>query len=249
MLPGGFSLSQTFPVGDVLMRGSYVAVDFDNLTAAIVKVGQVLTGGTTTAPRVSKKNNFCAGDTVMVVGDESKIGTIQSIDRSNLAYDTITFDSAITGLAEGDYLQEAALVARTAVVSATAASGATSISIAKGSNIVAGTYLDASKNKVVVSAVATSAADKDVLTVSATSAKIDAGTILTEETASLYQPAHVANAVLGADTEIRKHGLATLDAAWSAMVIKSIAAPFPASWLADNSPCLATNHNILFINQ
>lgn len=249
MLPGGFSLVQTFPVGDVLIRGAFLSVDFDNMTAAVVKVGQVLTGGTTQAPRVSKKNNFCVGDTVMVVGDASKVGTIESIDRSNLAYDVITLTSAITDLAAGDYLQEAVLVKRTAVVIADASSSGTSVSIAKGSNIATGTYLDSNNNKVTVSAINQTAADKDVLTTGSLTAGITANTTLTEEIASLYQPAYVANAVLGADTEIRKHGLATLDAAWSAMVLKTIAAPFPESWLADNSPCLATNHNILFVNQ
>ena len=66
---------------------------------------------------------------------------------------------------------------------------------------------------------------------------------------STYSPAHVANMVLGTDYESRKQGIGTLDVAWSAMVLKDICSPFPASWLADNSPCMATNHNILFIKQ
>lgn len=249
MLPGGFTPVQTFPVGDVIIRGAFIAVDFDAMKAAIVKIGKVLTGGTTQAPRVSKKNNFCVGDTVMVLGNETVSTTVKAIDRSNASYDVITLDEAVTGLAAGDFIQEAVKVARTATVSALAAANATSVSIAKGSDLVAGTYVDEADNDVVVSAVTKTAADKDVLTVSALTAKLDPDTVLTEKTPSRVVPAYVANAVLGADLEIRKNGIATIDAAWSAMLLKAIASPFPESWLADNSPCLATNHNILFINQ
>lgn len=172
MLPGGFGMKQTFPVGEVIQRGSFVAVDFDTMTAAIVKVGKVLAGGTESAARVSKKNNFCVGDTVMKVGDSTST-TVKSIDRSNAEYDVIELDAEIDGLAENDFLQEA------------------------------------------------------------------------ESNA----PKYVANAMLGADLEIRKSGLPTIDAAYGCIVLKSVCTPFPASWLATNSYCLATNHNIMFINQ
>lgn len=176
MLPGGFSMKQTFPVGEVIERGAFVAVDYSDMSAAIVKVGKVLTGGTTTAARVSKKNNFCVGDTVMKIGAETST-TIKSIDRSNAEYDVVTFAAAITELAEGDFVQEA------------------------------------------------------------------------DSSGGANKAKYVANAVLGVDLEIKKSGLPTIDAAYGAVLLKDVCSPFPASWLAENGYCLATNHNILFIKQ
>lgn len=178
MLPGGFTPKQEFPVGDVVKRGALVAVDFDAMTAAIIKVGQVVEGGTTAKPRVSKRNNFAAGDLVMKVGKTDLAVTVKSVDRSNSDYDVLTLSAALTSLASGDYIQEA---------------------VADGE--------------------------------------------------SAYKAAYVANAVLGNDFESRASGLPTLDVAWSAMVLKDVCTPFPSDWLTENSPCLATNHNILFIKQ
>lgn len=177
MLPGGFTPLQTFPVGDVVKRGALVAVNFDDMTAAIIKVGQVVEGGTTSKPRVSKRNNFAAGDLVYKVGDTSAAVTVSSVDRSNSEYDVLTLSKALTGLAKGDFIQEA---------------------VADG---------------------------------------------------EAYKAAYVANAILGNDFESRASGLPTFDVAWSAMVLKDVCTPFPSDWLTDNSPCLATNHNILFIKQ
>lgn len=178
MLPGGFKPTQDIPVGEVVRRSSFVAVDFDNMTAALVKVGKVLNGGTTSKPRVSKHNNFYAGDTVMKVGTTNLSVTVKSVNRSNPEYDELELSAALTGLASGDFIQEA---------------------VADGE--------------------------------------------------SAYKPAYVANMVLGTDFESRKSGLPTFDVAWSAMILKDVAAPFPASWLPENSPCLATNHHLMFIKQ
>lgn len=185
MLPGGFALKQTFNVGDVIQRGAFVAVDFDAMSAAIVKVAKVLSGGTTSKPRVSKKNNFVIGDVLMKLGVGTSSPYIKGIDRSNSEYDVLELSAAITGLAEGDFLQEAT------------------------EYVAAGTDTEA----------------------------VEAA------------PKYVANMMLGADLEIKKSGLPTIDAAYDCIVLKSVCTPFPASWLTDNSPCLATNHNILFINQ
>lgn len=179
MLPGGFQPVQTIPVGEVVQRGAFIHVDFDAMSAAIVKVGKVLDGGTTSKPRVSKRNNFFAGDTVMKVGKTDTAVTVKSVDRSNSDYDVVELSTAITGLAKDDFIQEA----------------------------------------------------------------------VKDDDASTYSPAYVANMVLGTDFISRAHGIATFDVAWSAMVLKDICTPFPASWLADNSPCMANNHNILFIKQ
>lgn len=178
MLPGGFAPVQSIPVGEVVKRGALVAANFDDMTAALVKVGQVVEGGTTAKPRVSKRNNFYAGDTVMKVGKTDLAVTVKSVDRSNPDYDVLELSAALTSLAKGDYIQEA---------------------VKDGDNA--------------------------------------------------YKAAYVANTVLGNDFESRASGLPTFDVAWSAMVLKDVCAPFPKEWLADNSPCLATNHNILFIKQ
>lgn len=175
MLPGGFAPKQTIPVGEVIQRGAFVFVNFDDMTAALVKVCQVVAGGTTSAPRVSKKNNIYAGDVLMKVGATAASVTVKSVDRSNSEYDVIEFSKALTGLAAGDYLQEA---------------------VADG---------------------------------------------------EAFKPAYEANAVLGADFEMRKSGLPTFDVAYSAIVLKDVCTPFPADWL--NGFTLATNANILFIKQ
>lgn len=106
MLPGGFKPLQDFPVGTLLKRGTLVHVDTDTLSAAIVKVAKVVDGGTTKAPRVQKGNNYTVGDTIMKLGTTST-ATISAIDTTNEGYDTLTLSAAITGLAGGDFLQEA----------------------------------------------------------------------------------------------------------------------------------------------
>ena len=107
MLPGGFSMKNTFPVGSVIRKSSPIYVDFATMSAAVVKVGKVLTGGTTTAPRVSKGHNFVVGDLVMKIGATGKAVTVSSIDKTNSVYDVITFSAALTGVAAGDFVQEA----------------------------------------------------------------------------------------------------------------------------------------------
>jgi hypothetical protein len=106
VLPGGFKPKQTFSIGTILKRGSLVQVDFSDLSAAVIKVGTVITGGTTTKPRVSKDNYFEVGDSVIKSG-ETTAKTISAIDRSNAEYDVITLNSALTGLTAGDFLVEA----------------------------------------------------------------------------------------------------------------------------------------------
>ena len=106
VLPGGFALAQTFAAGTLLKRGTLVNVDTSLMRAGIVKVGKVLNGGTTTAPRVSKDNYLMAGDTVMKVGSDIT-STVASVDRSNEDYDVVTLTTAMSGLEEGNYIQEA----------------------------------------------------------------------------------------------------------------------------------------------
>ena len=105
MLPGGFKPKQTFPVGTVLRRGIPIQVNFEEMSAGVVKIAKVLTGGTTSAPRVSKGHLFALGDKVQKVGD-TKSTTVSKIDTSNADYDVITLAAEITGLTDGDSIQE-----------------------------------------------------------------------------------------------------------------------------------------------
>lgn len=106
VLPGGFNLAQTFPDGTFIKRGAFVEVNFDNMSAAIVKIAKVVTGGTTAAPRVSKDSNFVVGDTIMVVGG-STTKTITAIDKSNDDFDVLTLNSALTGATADAFVTEA----------------------------------------------------------------------------------------------------------------------------------------------
>ena len=105
ILPGGFKPKQTFPVGTVLRRGLPIQVDFEEMSAGVVKIAKVLDGGTTTDARVGKGHLFAVGDKVKKRGTATST-TVSKIDTSNADYDVITFAAAITGLAAGDSIQE-----------------------------------------------------------------------------------------------------------------------------------------------
>lgn len=105
ILPGGFKPKQTFPVGTVLRRGLPIQVDFDEMSAGVVKIAKVLDGGTTTDARVSKGHLFAVGDKVQKLGTATST-TVSKIDTSNADYDVLTFAAAISGLAAGDSIQE-----------------------------------------------------------------------------------------------------------------------------------------------
>lgn len=107
VLPGGFKPKNTLTKGMTILRGAPLYVDFDNMEAAVIKVVKVLSGGTTTKPRVAKGHYFAAGDVVMKVGKTDASPSVSSIDTSNAEYDVLTLSAAITGLAADDVLVEA----------------------------------------------------------------------------------------------------------------------------------------------
>lgn len=108
VLPGGFKLKNDLATGDLVKRAHPLYVDFANMEAAVVKAALVVTGGTTSAPRVAKGHHFVVGDYVVKETSGTDTGVaIDAIDSSNAAYDVITLHSAITGLAADDILQEA----------------------------------------------------------------------------------------------------------------------------------------------
>lgn len=107
MLPGGFKPKNNIPVGTVLRRAVLLDVNFDEMSAAVIKAAKVLDGGTTTKPRIAKGHLFAIGDVVMKYGsDGKKTPTISAIDTTSSEYDTITLSAAITGLAKDDVLVE-----------------------------------------------------------------------------------------------------------------------------------------------
>ena len=106
ILPGGYKLLQTFPKGTVIPKGTPLHIVIGTLTAAVSKYEKVVSGGTTTKPRVPKGTLFQINDIVMKEGETTGV-TVSSIDTSNADYDVLTLSSAISGLAADDVLIEA----------------------------------------------------------------------------------------------------------------------------------------------
>ncbi len=104
ILPGGFKLTQNFPVGTVIHRGTPVTVDFATMSAVVCKATTVLEGGTTKLVRVAKGHLFVAGDVVVKNGAADATATVSSVDTSNTEYDVLNLSAAITGLTAGDVL-------------------------------------------------------------------------------------------------------------------------------------------------
>ena len=110
MLPGGFKPLQNFAVGTVLRRAALLEVNFENMTAAVIKLADVLEGGTTKNVRVAKGHYFAVGDVITKIGDGKLTPSISSIDTSNVDYDVLVLSEAYTGLAKGDTIVESSAV-------------------------------------------------------------------------------------------------------------------------------------------
>lgn len=110
MLPGGFKPKNNIATGTVLHRGVLVEVNFEEMSAAVIKVAKILAGGTTTKPRIAKGHLFAIGDVVTKNGDGSKTPSITAIDTTNADFDTLTLSAAYTGLAENDVIVESEAV-------------------------------------------------------------------------------------------------------------------------------------------
>ena len=110
MLPGGFKPLQNFAVGTVLRRAALLEVNFENMTAAVIKLANVLEGGTTKNVRVAKGHYFAVGDVITKIGDGKLTPSISSIDTSNVDYDVLVLSAAYTGLAKGDTIVESSAV-------------------------------------------------------------------------------------------------------------------------------------------
>lgn len=113
ILPGGYKLLQTFPKGTVIPKGTPLHIVIGTLTAAVSKYAKVVSGETTTKPRVSKGTLFQIKDIVMKEGGTTGV-MVSSIDTSNADYDVLTLSSAISGLAADDVLIEATATSNSA---------------------------------------------------------------------------------------------------------------------------------------
>lgn len=94
VLPGDFKLKQTFPEGTLIRKGTPIALDFAKMECTVCKAVKIVSGGTTSAPRVVKGS-------LVQIGDKLKIGeneqTINNIDKTNADYDVLTLAAALTG--------------------------------------------------------------------------------------------------------------------------------------------------------
>lgn len=222
ILPGGFKPKNNIPVGSTVNRGVPVEVNFSELSAAVIKIASVLSGGTTSKPRIAKGHLFAVGDVIAKVGKEDKSVTISSIDTGNADYDVLNLSAAITGLSNGDAIVEATEYG----------------------------YIDAESTtegalKVVASGATTgqiNLADVTPYLGEKTLAANDY--VLLQKSVAKYTP----NMVNGAVKEFNGKGLPTIDAAYEAVVLyPSLGFPILPEWL--NGCCLKSNPNILFIKQ
>jgi len=102
ILPGGFILAQTLPVGSVVRRGTPLYIeDEPNRKAYICKSADVTDGSDADALQVAKGHFFAVGDKVTTAGDTTSNGTpksITAINTSNAGYDVLSLSGNITGL-------------------------------------------------------------------------------------------------------------------------------------------------------
>ena len=222
MLPGGFKPKNTIANGTVLHRGVLVEVNFDEMSAAVIKLAKVLAGGTTSKVRVAKGHLFAVGDVVAKVGKTDKSVSISTIDTSNADYDVLNLSAAITGLTTDDVLIESRDYG----------------------------YIDAtSTTEGALKIVESSPSDGQIALASVTpylgEKPLAANNYVVLQTAgSKYTP----NMVNGAVKEFNGKGLPTIDAAYEAVVLyPSLNFPVLPEWL--NGCCLKSNPNILFIKQ
>ena len=222
MLPGGFKPKINIANGTVLHRGVLVEVNFDEMSAAVIKLAKVLAGGTTSKVRVAKGHLFAVGDVVAKVGKTDKSVSISTIDTSNADYDVLNLSAAITGLTTDDVLIESRDYG----------------------------YIDAtSTTEGALKIVESNPSDGQIALASVTpylgEKTLAANDYVVLQTAgSKYTP----NMVNGAVKEFNGKGLPTIDAAFEAVVLyPSLSFPVLPEWL--NGCCLKSNPNILFIKQ
>lgn len=214
---GGFNLDiEGLPAGGHVPVLCPLYIDFVNRKAYVVnnlKVVEAAASGATSIKiqkgSFAKAGKFALSDSVV---------TVTKVDTSNEAFDKLTVSALSKAIAAGAVLSEAEAVKLTAKVFANAAAADTSVKIAKGSGITGACTLSDGTNDIAVSAIDTSRADYDTLTVTALTAKLDAGAVIEEKTASSYKAVRVATALNYARTKVETG--ATVTALFRAYEIK-----------------------------
>ena len=222
IMPAGFKPVQEFPVGTKIYKGAWLQV-LAGLTCAVIKVARVLTGGTTTKPRVAKDGNFQVGDTVMDLSNDAKTTTIKSIDTSNPDYDVLTLNASISGLAEGHFIQEA---------------------IDYG-------YIDAESTTEGALKIVASEPSEGQIALASVTPYLGEKTLAANDYVVLQKaaPKFVPNSVLAEDEEFVAERYPALSAAYDAVLLKDILPAFPESWLIENGYALKSNPQIKVIEQ
>lgn len=224
ILPGGYRPNNDVSVGTIVRRGTPLRI-YNGFTADLCKTATVLSGGTTTKPRIGKGNLFEVGDVVFKVGSDGSVSrAITSIDRSNADYDVLTFGSAITGLTANDVIAEATPYG----------------------------YYDAeSTDEGALKVVASGATDGQINLASVTpyngSKTLAANDYVVLKNAAVKV---TPNAVVGADLVFDGKGAPTFAVAYDAVVLyPSLQFPILSEWLNGGGLCLKDNPNIHIIKQ
>lgn len=224
ILPGGYRPNNDVSVGTIVRRGTPLRI-YNGFTADLCKTATVLSGGTTTKPRIGKGNLFEVGDVVFKVGSDGSVSrAITSIDRSNADYDVLTFGSAITGLTTNDVIAEATPYG----------------------------YYDAeSTDEGALKVVASGATDGQINLASVTpyngSKTLAANDYVVLKNAAVKV---TPNAVVGADLVFDGKGAPTFAVAYDAVVLyPSLQFPILSEWLNGGGLCLKDNPNIHIIKQ
>ena len=197
---GAYKLNTTgLTIGSKLPRFTPVQANLATRMVDVVKNVLVVEDAANDATSIKIKKGSLAY-VGMSLGAKSNTAVVSAIDTSNANYDTLTIAAAFgEAVANGDILYEAV-----ALVKGKTKAGdkdATSLDIAKGSGVQAGMQIVIGANTYTVTAVNTSDANKDVLTLSdGLAANVSANTNFTEAQKSV--PAKTANFIIYEETKV-----------------------------------------------
>ncbi len=199
---GPYKLDTTgLTIGTKLPRFTPVQANLTTRMVEVVKNVLVVEDAASDATSIKVKKNSLV-EAGMSLGAKSNTAVVSAIDKSNSAYDAITLAAAFgEAVAAGDVLYEAVALVTGKTKAGT--KDATSLDIAKGSGVVAGMQIVVGETTYTVTAVDTSDANKDALTLSeGLSANVSANTNFTEAQKSV--PAKTANFVIYEETKVEE---------------------------------------------
>ena len=201
-LQGGFNLDiEGLPAGGHVPVLAPLFIDFATRKAYVVNNLKVVEDAAAAASALKIEKGSFAKAGSFVLPDGTAV-TVSAVDTSEAAYDELTVSALSAAIFAGAVLTEAKMEKLSAKVVANAASAATSVKIAKGSGITDACTLTDGTNDIAVSAIDTSRADYDTLTVTALSAALSAGNTIEGKTADTPKAARVANFLNYARTKI-----------------------------------------------